>query len=659
MNHFILRVSPFFCLVLILFSSSAKTKSFDELMSSSATPQNEAVHFGNYFEWAEYLNRQMTKFVENRKIPNAAIALVSTDKIHLLMGYGYADMANKIPVDAEKHLFRTGSVAKIFTWTAIMQLYEKGLLDLDTDINQYLDFELKTKVAYKSKNPEPITLHHLMTHTAGFEDVLNGLFSFDPQPVLKEYLINNAPARIYPPGMVMAYCNYGTSLAGYIVEQVSGLKFEDYVQKNIFQPLGMNNSSFQQPLPAHLENHFVTPYRFVQGQYLGGFFENMPGPAGGLSTTALDMALFMMAHLNGGENETGRFLTSETLAEMYAPVKKYHPALAGMAHGLMVSEINGYQMVQHSGSSSVFDAGFYLLPGLDIGVFIVYSGGDYAGHIGVFRDFMDEFFPMHDKEAKVITPLSKPDVSKLKGEYHQSRKDITGSNRILNLLMGSLHMKINPEGQIVFNLYEHDYVYEEITPGIYRSVFKNTGYPFGAMEYILATTSPDGRIMLVTDGPMTYIKARWHETAAFAGLIFLPALLLALASIIFFLAKFIYMKWVKRISFVNKTYKNINRIIISHSILLLVLLLLFAFGNNPHPVHLLPESFFRPNPFMEFLLTLLTIIIAVLGLLAGWSAFQTWQKRMPGRRARIYYTVYGVWAVGLVWLFWFYNMLSF
>jgi CubicO group peptidase (beta-lactamase class C family) len=614
----------------------------------------------NFHEsWVNFLDQQMVELIRNQNIPNAAIALVADGEIRMMRGYGFADMTTRTPVNAETHLFRTGSVAKIFTWTAIMQLYEQGLVDLETDISHYLDFELKSKKVYKSKDTEPITLRHLMTHSAGFEDVLQGLFSFDPQPVLKEYLVKNVPARIYPPGTVMAYCNYGTALAGYIVEQISGVPFEEYIERNIFQPLGIENSTFQQPVPSKFENQLVTPYRYVNGEFLPGNFEHMPSPAGGLSTSAMDMALFMMAHLNEGENETGRFLNPETLEMMYSPVMQYHPLLAGMSHGLMVSDLNGLRVVQHGGSSSVFDAGFYLVPELNMGVFMVYSGGDYAGHIRVFRNFMNKFFSGQVQESGNISPLSTPKLKSLKGEYHQSRKDITGPNRIVNLLMGSLHLKTNQEGQIAFNLYEHEYVYDELAPGVYRSALINTGYPFGAMEYLLATQSPDGRTMLVTDGPMTYIKARWYETAAFAGIVFVPAILLALGSILFFLGRYLYRTVVKRTPIDKNPYKINNRIIIVHAISLLVLLLLFASGNNPHPVHLLPESFFKPNPVMGFILSLMTIVVAGIGILAGWTAFKTWKKRMSGLATRIYYSLYGSWALGLVWLFWFYNLLSF
>ncbi len=321
--------------------------------------------------------------MQRQNIPNANIALVAEGEIRMIKGYGFADMTTRTPVNPEAHLFRTGSVSKIFTWTAILQLYERGLVDLDAEINQYLDFELNSRNITEAKSIEPVTLRHLMTHTAGFEDVMDGLFRFEPQPTLKDYLMKNVPARIFLPGKVMAYSNYGTSLAGYIVERVSGQSFEEYVEKNIFQPLSMANSTFYQPVHPWLEEQQITSYRYVDGEFLPGKFEHMPSPAGGLSTTAHDMALFMLARLHSGENSQGRFLKPETIDLMNSIAIQYNPVLAGMSLGLMVSKLNGYQVVQHGGSTSISDAGFYLIPQINTGLFIVYSGGDYAGHIGV------------------------------------------------------------------------------------------------------------------------------------------------------------------------------------------------------------------------------------------------------------------------------------
>ncbi|MCK5642344.1 MAG: beta-lactamase family protein, partial [Gammaproteobacteria bacterium] len=164
-------------------------------------------------------------------------------------GYGFSDLEKQIVVDSENTLFRAGSISKLFTWTAVMQLVEQGKIDLNADINNYLE-ALQIPNTYQ----QPITMLHLMSHTPGFEDILIGLFTKDwnQKESLYESLIKQIPKRIRPPGTEVSYSNYGTMLAGYIVEQVSGISFDEYIEQKIFKPLGMDMATFRQPVPGHL-----------------------------------------------------------------------------------------------------------------------------------------------------------------------------------------------------------------------------------------------------------------------------------------------------------------------------------------------------------------------------------------------------------------------
>ena len=216
-------------------------------------------------------------------IPGAATAVVKDGELVFAEGYGFADLEQERPVVADRTLFRTGSVAKLFTWTAVMQLAEQGKLNLNTDVNDYLSgFRIPDTC------PEPITLEHLMTHTAGFEDGSMGAMRPRPEALepLGTFLARKVPARISPPGQVTAYSNYGTALAGHIVEQVSGLPFEQYVEQNILTPLGMDRTTFRQPVPASLVDELATGYVYSNGAFQPQPFEVYQiGPAGGASAT--------------------------------------------------------------------------------------------------------------------------------------------------------------------------------------------------------------------------------------------------------------------------------------------------------------------------------------------------------------------------------------
>ena len=240
-------------------------------------------------------------------IAGAVVVVVRDGQVVTERGFGYADVERARRSIPQRTLFRPGSVSKLFTWTAVMQQVEQGKIDLDADVNRYLDFKIP---AYEGK---PVTMRQIMTHTAGFEEQLKDSDRARPAevPPYDVLLKRWVPKRIFAPGTTPAYSNYATSLAGYIVERVSGEPFDDYVERHIFAPLGMRNSTFRQPLPAQLRPMMATGYQQASGEPVP--FEIVgPAPAGSLSSTGADMARFMIAHLNGGELDGQRILQAET-----------------------------------------------------------------------------------------------------------------------------------------------------------------------------------------------------------------------------------------------------------------------------------------------------------------------------------------------------------
>src|SRR5215210_8891384 len=257
-------------------------------------------------ELEDFLDGVMSAQLESHHIPGATVAVVKDGELFFAKGYGYANLKNREPVVADETLFRVGSVGKSFTATAVMQLVERGRLDLHADVNTYLgDFTIPDTY------PQPITLHHLLTHTAGFEERLKGIKArtADDMRPLGEYLAEDMPARVRPPGTFAAYDNYGLSLAGYIVEQVSGMPYDRYVEENILEPLDMRHSTTRQPPPPELAGNTAVGYTYENGGYEAKGFEfyNI-APAGSMSATATDMAHFMIAHLQGGRYGDERVL---------------------------------------------------------------------------------------------------------------------------------------------------------------------------------------------------------------------------------------------------------------------------------------------------------------------------------------------------------------
>ena len=259
----------------------------------------------------------MAAHLKAQRIVGATVSVVKDGELFFAKGYGHADLEKNVPVDPERTLFRVGSTSKLFTWTAILQLMEQGKVDLDADVNTYL-----TQFQIPATFPQPITLRNLLTHTPGLEDGALGYLivrSKEESPPLADALELHMPARVRPPttdwsdGTNASYSNWGTALAGLIVANVSGLSYDEYIERNIFQPLGMSRSSFREPLPDGLIGDMSKGYRYRGTQEAGGFeYIHHFGPAGSMSSSATDMARFMIAHLQNGRFGDTRILQEAT-----------------------------------------------------------------------------------------------------------------------------------------------------------------------------------------------------------------------------------------------------------------------------------------------------------------------------------------------------------
>ena len=208
-----------------------------------------------------FLDGVIGTFLLDKHIAGATVSVVKDGALFFAKGYGYADVEKRQPVDPERTLFRIGSVSKLFTWTAVMQLVEQGKLDLHTDINQYLDFQIPDTY------PEPITLTHVLTHTPGFEEDGRELITTDSAKAMGPWLESHMPERVRPPGVYSSYSNWATAAAGYIVGRQAGTSWDEYIEANILAPLGMTHTTGRQPLPEHLSADMSQGYRWKGGRY--------------------------------------------------------------------------------------------------------------------------------------------------------------------------------------------------------------------------------------------------------------------------------------------------------------------------------------------------------------------------------------------------------
>ena len=376
--------------------------------------------------------------LERENIAGAAVAVVKDGKVLFSKGYGYADREKKVPVSADETLFRPGSVSKLFTWTAVMQLAEQGKLDLNRDVNEYLDFKIPEAFG------KPITLKDILTHTPGFDEQIKDLFApTSESPNLDDYIKTHLPARIYPPATTPSYSNYGTALAGYIVERVSGKPFNDYVNDHIFKPLEMGNSTFAQPLPAELASKMSKGYRLASDEPVP--FETISAyPAGSLSSSAGDMTKFMIAHLNGGQG----ILKPETTRLMHSRLFALDDAALAMAHGFYEENRNGQRIVGHGGDTIAFHSDLHLMLDAGVGFFISYNSlgkGEANSRAIIWKAFLDRYFP-YKKEAAAIGS-AKDDSQSVAGNYMISRRSDTSFFRAAAIL-GEATVVPNEDGTI-------------------------------------------------------------------------------------------------------------------------------------------------------------------------------------------------------------------
>ena len=396
-----------------------------------------------------WLDGYMPYALRSGDIPGAVVVIVKDGSILTARGFGYADVARRTPVDPQKTLFRPGSISKLLTWTAVMQQVERGKLDLDRDVNAYLDFKIPP---FKGK---PITLRQIMTHTAGFEETAKGIVFHDQAYALplRTYLIKRMPKRIFLPGTTPAYSNYATALAGYIVARVSGQSYDDYIARHILAPLNMRDSTTLQPLPKALASQMATGYpnpgEAAPFELVG------PGPAGDASISGTDMARFMIAHLQDGAG----LLKPATARMMHdsptSPVNPISllPPLNRMELGFFETNLNGRHVIGHLGDTEAFHSAMHLFMGEGVGLYLSTNGTGRDGAAGTLRtallqDFADRYFPDTARpDGRVDAETARKHAAMMAGQWWTSRRLETNFLSLLSLF-GQTQVGIGPNGEL-------------------------------------------------------------------------------------------------------------------------------------------------------------------------------------------------------------------
>jgi CubicO group peptidase (beta-lactamase class C family) len=619
-------------------------------------------------ELGAFMDGLMATEMNTNHIPGAVVVVVKDGQVFFAKGYGYADLEARIPVDPGRTLFRPGSVAKPFVWTAVMQLVEQDKLSLDEDINAYLDFEIPATY------PEPITLKHFLSHTPGFEHKLwEGLFKLNAEdvPSLETYLKKQLPARVFPPGKFSAYSNYGAALAGYIVERVSGMPFAEYVEKNIFAPLGMTRSTFRQPLPDELAPDLSGGYNYDNGGYVRGGFEYIvPYPPGSLSASGLDMAKFMIAHLQTGAYGEARILREETARQMHSQHFTHDPRLTGFAHGFLENVINDQYEIVHGGDTLLFHAGLYLLLEHNIGLYIATNATGGAGVPDrVNQAFLDRYYPLDAQPALTPTADFASRTEKYAGEYYSSTNNFTTFEKIAILLNppNSASVSVDEQNNVVMNKSDQ---YVEVEPGL----LINREHP----DDRLVMKEENGQVVLYTRGSSVWIKTPWYGSRGLHLLIFAGNALLFLGVLIGWTISF-FSGLIRRgpgplsISPIRNRVTGFTsamradlpgllpRLARMTSGLFSLVFLTFIVGFvavllDENPAYGIPNFIFESPPFPDILMNL-PVVLGVLGIAMLVFTLVVWWQRYWTPGGRLFYTFLTISASALLWALIYWNFL--
>lgn len=605
-------------------------------------------------ELEAFLDELLTRQMEENHIAGAAVSVVKDGKLFFAKGYGYADLENNVPVDPEQTVFHIGSVGKLFTWTAVMQLVEQGKLDLDADVNTYLDFRIPDTY------PQPIALKHLMTHTSGIEDRWLGSLVADASELVseREWLVANFPGRVRPPGEAAGYSNYNAMLAGYIVARVSGESYEQYIQTHIFDPLGMTHATVQSQLPESLRPFASKSYTFVDGAFQPFpeyFTQPAVLPSGFHQVSVTDMARFLIMHLQhgfyGDPATEVRLLEEATAREMQSTLYTPDPRLRGMAYGFADFSDNGQWTLGHEGYAPVMASQLLLLPDQGLGVFVVYNSlsardsGLTTQHIGFQRAFFDHYYPAPASAPLQPQPNLAGRAERFAGHYREASSHATTPEKAINL-PGSLVVSAPGDGTLHIPMAGLEWRFVEVEPLYFRQV----DGPFA----LVFREDERGRIThLFTDIVPQYgfVKLGWYETPGFNMLLALGCILVFLSMIPVAVIRLIRNR--RRGGEGNRaagaaTWISVG--ICALNLLLLVGIVLWFRPMHPSELHSIP-------PIVEIVIGL-GVLAAVLTAGALVYTVLAWKNRYWSLSYRLYYTLVTVAAVAFVWFLHYWNWLG-
>ena len=608
----------------------------------------------------EELEAFLHKFVDERMrdlhIPGAVFVLVQDGKISFKKGYGYANLNGQTPVDPDKTLFWVASVTKLVTATAVMQLVERGLLNVDESVNKYLrDFRLE------ESRFSPVTVRHLLTHTSGLDGKEIGMAARTAADVmpLGKYVAQRMPRRALPPGDVIMYSNYGYALAGHLVEAVTRESYAQYVRENILTPLEMRHSTIQQPLPRDLLSDLAVGYEFNDNAFQpvrDTFLHDLP--AGGLVATGTDMARFMIAHLELGRYGDVRILNQGTALEMHRQQFTQHPRLAGRTFGFNERLAHGVRAIEHGGDLSGYASLLFLLPEERVGFFVACNNDVPRFREELVDAFLDHYYPV--APPPILHPPGgfKNRAAHFAGRYRYNRYARFGLEKLLTPFSEFL-VTADSDGALTvrypagFGDFRKPFQINEVEPLLFQRS-DDAGYVAFRENDRRRVTHMFGSFF----GPTVFEKLAWYETATFQAVLLGFFLMVFSLTILAWPIGYLLRRWrgpssrpmqrwpLARV--IAGAVAALNLFFVVTFVLLLLRVLRegageFNFGVPPAVVALL---------YIPLISTVLTLPLPVF-------AAMVWKRRCWSLPGRVHYTLVAMTAIGFLPFLYYWNLLGF
>lgn len=459
-------------------------------------------------EFEAFLDGFVQSKMQEQHIPGVVFYMVKDGKVFLAKGYGYADLEKKTPMDPNETVLSVGSLTKLFTATACMQLVEQGKLDLFADVNEIL-----TAFHVPETFAEPITLAHLLEHTDGLDVAHIGIAARTEADVVpfESYLAGHLPPRVRSPGLSAVYGEHGMALAGYLVQIASGEPFEQYMHRHLLEPLHMDRSDFR--IRPDMSSNVCVGYVSAHGEHqpVQPAFAYHVTPAAGLMTTAADVGRFMLAHLNEGSYGDARILESTTANLMLRQKFGLHPMLSAWSYGFH-SRYHGEEFcIEHGGMSLRTVSQLCMMPDHDIGFLIAGNSLSMQLHKQFHHAFLKRYFGPGTGAGFNPDAAGVIDARKFEGTYAALHRSITTLERLNSMTHQTKVIVTSPttlRTESSFDTVE----WTRIAPAVYESPDDEARIAF--------VFDGQHNVYSMLNGPHECVKLAWWETVFFHKLIF-------------------------------------------------------------------------------------------------------------------------------------------